>query len=530
MAAETHLRHLRGGTIIDGTGGSAFPSDVLIRDQRIEAVGTFDSPPDAEVIEASGCYVTPGFIDIHSHSDFTLLADPRAVSSVTQGVTLEVVGNCGWGCAVIGDRATAPEVIYGFRRSPAIHWSDTAGYLEALDHAGPAVNVAVLVPNGQLRLATVGMEARAATDDERARMKTMLRDCLEQGAFGYSTGLEYASENGAPEDEIADLCRVVADAGGIYATHTRNRDEAAVEAVGEAIRTAEQAGVRLQISHITPRRGLEDTAKAIELVDRARTRGSDVAFDMHTRLFGTTYLKVLLPMWAFGGGAKELVRRLSDPDARARMKQHRNPISSVEDWSRVVLLDNPAFPQFSRRSLADIGAEIGISPLDSAYDILRAEADAGQILRQMVILHTYDEETLAFTYSHACCGVGSDATALAPDGPLAGSAFHGAYTWASWFYRRMVRETGRFTPEEGIRKLSALAAERMGLSGRGVIRKGAYADVAIFEPDRFGETGTTFEPSKVAVGMRHVLVNGVVTLKDGALTGRSGGMVLRHRA
>lgn len=519
---------LKGGTVIDGTGAPRRPADVLVEGERIVAVGARLTPSEADVLDAAGCFVTPGFIDIHSHSDFTLLADPRAVSSITQGVTLEVIGNCGWGCALVGNPTMGREVIYGYRPEPPISWSTTAGYLDALAACRPAVNVITLVPNGQLRLSAVGLEQRPASADERAVMRRLLQRCLDEGAAGFSTGLEYPSESGATEEEVTELCRIVARCGGIYATHTRNRDAKAVEAVAEAIRSAAHAGVRLQISHITPRGGMADTAQAIELVDAARRLDQDVAFDMHTRLFGTTYLKVLLPLWAVEGSPADVAKRLAEPTACERIRQYReNPIAALRDWSRVVLLDNPGRPELSRRSLEGIADEWGMPPFECALEILRSEAECGQLRRQMVILHTYSEDLLGFTYEHPHCTVGSDATALAPDGPLAGSAFHGAYTWAAWFYRRMIRETGRFTPEEGIRKLSGASAERLGLAGRGTLAVGQIADLAVFDPESFADTGTTFEPSQVAAGMRHVLVNGSPTVRDGRLTGARSGTVLR---
>ncbi len=516
---------VEGGSVLDGSGAPPFAADIGVLDGRVVEIGNLSDATRETTLDARGLSVSPGFIDIHSHSDFTLLVDPRAVSSVTQGVTLEVVGNCGFGCAPIADPALAREAIYGFREDQPISWRSVEGYFDRLAAVRPAVNVIALVPNGQLRLATVGLEPRPARREERERMRSLLRTGLEQGAFGFSTGLEYASEADATEEEVAALCREVARADGIYATHTRDRDAGAVGAVAEAIRTAETAGARLQVSHITPRGGWRDAERAIELVDKARDRGLDVAFDMHTRLFGTTYLKAVLPAWAMAGGRDALAGRLRSRSDRARMKWDRNLIASLGDWDRVVLLDNPALPEFQRRSVGEIARASGCEPLDAVYDVLLREID--HLHRQMVILHCYTEDDLRSTYSHDVCTVASDATALAPDGPLAGSTFHGAYSWAAWFYRRMVRETETFSPAEGVRKLSGLPAERLGLSDRGRIRKGACADIAVFEAEAFGETGTTFEPNRISAGMRHVLVNGVVSLRDGQLTGARGGEVLR---
>ena len=516
---------IRGGEVVDGSGGHPFEADLGIADGRIAAVGRLPPMEEVDSIDATGLTVAPGFIDIHSHSDFTLLVDPRAVSAITQGVTLEVIGNCGHGCAPIVDPRVAREVIYGFREDVPITWRSMGGYLDRLAESRPAVNVMALVPMGQLRLATVGLEPRPANGDEQRDMKRLLRQGLEEGAFGYSTGLEYATETGATEDEVTELCREVAEVGGLYATHTRNRDAGAVEAVAEAVRTAERAGARLQVSHITPRGGRQDAERAIALVDAARDRGLDVAYDMHTRVFGTTYLKAVLPSWALEGGTAAVANRLRDPVERSRMKSHRNLITALGDWDRVVLLDNPALPELSRRSIGEIAREAGREPLESVYDILLAEVE--QIHRPMVILHCYSEDDLRSTYQHPACTVGSDATSLAADGPLAGSVFHGAYTWAAWFYRRMVRETRTFSKAEGIRKLTGLPAERLGLGDRGRIREGAAADLAVFDGSTFGETGTTFEPNTTANGMRHVLVNGVVTFRSGRMTGERAGAVLR---
>ena len=523
---------VRNATLIDGTGSPARRCELLIKDGRVAAMVSPADMPGADLrasheIDAAGLLVTPGFIDIHSHSDYTLLVDPRALSQISQGVTLEVIGNCGWGCQPISNAALSQEIIYGFDKSVDLSWRTTDDYLNRLAESKPAVNVATLVPNGQLRMATVGVADRPATTDEQSRMSTLLAEGLEAGAFGYSTGLEYATERNASEAEVAELCRVCAKSGGLYATHTRNRDEAAVEAIAEAIRTARVGNVRLQISHLTPRRGRDDLEKSMDLVDAARREGQDVSFDMHTRLFGTVALKVLLPQWAFEGGKAALAARLKDPSVRQRMKSHRNLISSLADWDRVVLLECKSRPEFSRRSLGDIAAQSGEEPLDVAYDLLLAEIEHIES-RPMVILLSYSEELLSRTYQHPHCMVGSDATALCPDGPLAQATFHGSYTWASWFYRRMVRETGTFTAEEAIHKITGMPAAVLGLKDRGVIRAGAWADLAIFDPKTFGETGTTFEPNQLAIGMKHVIVNGEIGMRDGRITGKRTGQVLRR--
>jgi N-acyl-D-amino-acid deacylase len=509
---------IRGGTVYDGTGAAGREADVLLEDGRIAAIGRIDA--EADELDARGLAVAPGFVDIHSHSDYTLLVDPRAVSAIHQGVTTEVVGNCGFGCFPIRDPATARRAIYGYSDALPVTWSSAGEYFEALDAAKPAVNVLSLVPNGQLRLATMGLADRPADARELAEMQALLAESLDAGAWGYSTGLEYAQEQAAPEEELTALARNAP----FYATHTRRRDDGAADAVAEAIRTGRDAQTRLQISHLVPRNGAMEGRRCLELVEAARDAGQDVAFDMHTRTFGLTNLYAALPAWALA--ADDLAGLLRDPAQRDRMRPHRSILSAGGDWSRVVLLDSEIWPDYGRRSLAEIAAERGQEPLDAVYDLLLGGVD--ELHRLMVIIHAYSEEQQREAFAHPLCVPGSDATTLAPDGRLAGSFFHGAYTWAAWFWRFMVRDERLLSPAEAIHRLTAQPAERIGLADRGVLREGARADVVVFDPDRFGERGTVFEPNVLAEGMRHVFVNGVPTLRDGEPTGKRGGMVVRR--
>jgi N-acyl-D-aspartate/D-glutamate deacylase len=527
---------ITGGAILDGSGAPEFRADVAIQDGRVAALipaGQIDpQSADAPVLDASGLLVAPGFIDIHSHSDFTLLSDPRAVSSIAQGVTLEVVGNCGHGCAPIGDPALAAANIYGYQAGAPLDWRTVAGYLERLEQARPAVNVLTLVPNGCLRLAVAGLVDRPATPDELAQMQRLLTQGMDEGAFGYSTGLEYGPERACPEHEIAALCHVAAAGGGLYATHTRNRAGQPADAIAEAIRASAASGAPLQISHIgVVARLSQDSGSAVEQalaqVAQARRDGLDVTFDMHTRLFGTTNLSAALPPWALEGEQSAVAARLRDPAARREMKGYGSIITALArgDWSRIVLFDSRARPELARRSIAEICADRGGDPLDAIYDILLDEID--DLHAPMIIAFSYREQDMRMILAQPDCMVGSDATALAPDGPLAGMSFHGAYTWAAWFFRHFVRDTRAISAAEAVRRLTSLPAGRLGLRDRGVVRAGARADLAIFDPASFAEQGTTFAPNQVAVGMRHVLVNGVATLRDGALTGARGGQVLR---
>jgi N-acyl-D-aspartate/D-glutamate deacylase len=495
-------------------------------------VGIVEASENASTLDVEGLVVTPGFIDVHSHSDFTLVVDPRAVSSVTQGVTLEIVGNCGHGCAPIGDAELARTNIYGCSTEHEIGWQTMAEYLDRIEEGSPAVNVVSLVPNGNLRLAVAGMVDRPSTTDELKEMKKLLTQSLEEGAFGFSTGLEYGPERACSEEEVIELCRVAAEAGGFYATHTRNRSGEARETIEEAIRAGRSADIPLQISHISVVARLAESGRwaveqAIDQVDRARKEGLDVTFDMHTRLFGTTHLSAALPPWALEGDKAEIAARLRSSEERERMKDYQSIITALarDDWSRIVIFESKAQPELSRKSIAEVSESTGRDPLDAIYDALLSEIDDLHSL--MVIAYAYNQEDNRIVFEHPFCMVGSDATALATDGPLCHQSFHGAFTWASWYFRHFVRDTKTLTLEEAVRRLTSLPAERAGLTDRGVIRPGACADLAVFDPAVFEERGTTFEPNQTATGMTHVIVNGVLTLEDGVMTGKRGGQVLR---
>jgi N-acyl-D-amino-acid deacylase len=516
---------IRNGTVVDGTGREETTADVAIADGVVVACGAVGRV-DCRELDASGLYVAPGFIDVHSHSDHTLLADPRAVSALHQGVTLEVVGNCGHGCFPIRDPELATKAIYGYTNGARLDWQSAAEYFDRLEQARPAVNVISLVPNGQLRLSTVGLAERGATGDELRRMTALLEQALADGAWGLSTGLEYAVEAGAGEDEVEALCRSVAAAGGLYATHTRHRDDGAAEAVEEAIRVAERTGIRLQVSHLVPRSGPAESTRCIEVIEEARERGVDVAFDMHTRTFGFTHLYSALPATALAASRDELEAMLRSADARAEIKSYRSILSAGGDWSRVMLFDNRIWPEYARRDLAAIAAERGQEPIDAICDLLLAAVDDMHAL--MVIIDCYDEAQQRQAFAHPLCMPASDATTLAPDGPLAGATFHGAYTWAAWFYRFMVREHRLLSPAEAVFRLTGLPAGRLGLADRGVLRPGARADVVVFDADEYGERGTTFDPNRLAAGVVHVVVNGAPALKDGEVSGERAGQVIRR--
>jgi N-acyl-D-amino-acid deacylase len=523
---------IAGGWIVDGTGRPSFRADLSIHDGKIADVGLIGNVEGVPMLHADGLVIAPGFIDVHSHSDFTLAVDPRAVSAIAQGVTLEVVGNCGHGCAPLADLSIAKSNLYGYLSGYDFSWKTVSEYLDHLESRMPAVNIAALVPNGCLRLCVAGLVDRPSNSDELRQMKRLLEQGLEEGAFGYSTGLEYGIEKDCSEREIVELCAITRQAGKFYATHTRNRQGEAEESIAEAIRAATGSGVSTQISHISSVARLASSSRgaieqALEQVVQARKKGLDVHFDMHTRRFGTTNLSSVLPPWALEGGRSAIAKRIKDPSIRKEMTTFPSVVSSLAhgDWKRIVVYKSKIQPEISGQSIAEISEKRGTKPYDTIYDILLAEIDDLHSL--MILGFAYSPEDLDFILERPDCMVGSDAIALATDGPLRDESFHGAYSWAPWFLRYFVREKKALSLEEGIRRLTSLSASRIGIKDRGVIRTGAWADLAIFDPATFREKATTFEPNQLATGMRHVLVNGVVTLRDGERTGDHGGHALR---
>ena len=389
--------------------------------------------------------------------------------------------------------------------------------------------MASLVPNGNLRIAVTGFDERPASPDEINQMTRLLEEGLEAGAFGYSTGLESAWERMASHREIVDLCRVTARYDAMYACHTRNKEIEAVEAVEETVQVARDSGVRCQVSHIIPRRGGPPDARerAISAVETAHDDDLDVAFDAHTRLHGITNLSMALPSSFMDKSTTERRALLSDDTFRRQVKKYPSLISSfaLGGWENVYLFKSAAAPEAVGKSIADLSHH-GTDGWDTVIDILAREAD--HIEYPMVLCHSYTEDELRDTFLHPLCTIGSDATALGVDGPLAGTDFLGAYTWASWFFNRFVTQTKQFALEQAVEKLTSRPAERMGLADRGRLAEGMKADVAIFNPAEFRETGTLDSPSKLAVGMEHVIVNGQPVLRDGVMTGLRSGRPLRY--
>jgi N-acyl-D-amino-acid deacylase len=521
---------IRGGVVVDGTGAPGREADVFVADGRISAVEARAARRARRVIDARGHVVAPGFIDIHTHSDFTLPLNPLAEGKVRQGVTTEVVGNCGFSAAPALPGTAAMLREYLAASAPWLPFRD-ASFAEYLDGFPPvSVNTVMQVGHHTLRLMTVGMEARAATPDELGRMERLLEEALQAGAIGLSSGLFTAPGCHAGPDEIHALARVLARHGGRYASHIRDEANQVRAAVREAIAVAEATGIHVQIAHLKLS-GTDNWGGAADLlaeIAAARGRGLPIDCDQYPYDTATNPLRNLLPTWVQEGGVPRMLERLADPAVRRRLgeaiaRDGLNNFGAIPSWDAVRVAVSPHRPDDAGRTLGEIARGRGIDGLEAVCDFLiddrghtrilvtsMAEADVDAITRTPWVL------------------VGSDANALAPYGVTGqGKPHPRSYGTFARVLGRGVRERRLLSLPEAVFKMTAGSAAAVGLTDRGVLRAGAWADIAVFDPDTIADRATYDDPHRYAVGVSTVVVNGTVVIDGGDHTGALPGKVLR---
>jgi N-acyl-D-amino-acid deacylase len=521
---------IKGGRVIDGAGNPWFEADVGVRDGRIAAVGRVDEPA-ARAIDADSLAVCPGFIDMHTHSDVQLLANPAHEPKVHQGVTLDVIGQDGLSYAPVNDETLAAlrGQLAGWNDDPPGFdwgWRTIGEYLDRLDR-GIAVNAAYLVPHGSVRMMVMGLDDRPPTHAELTQMKQLVREGLDQGAVGLSTGLTYAPGMYASDDELVELCSVMRETGGYYTPHHRNYGSAALEGYRDCIEIARQAGVPLHYAHA--HLGFPvNKGKAPELlamIDRARAQGIDVTLDTYPYLAGSTYLHAYLPGWVASGGPEATTARLRDPQLRERIREemeeqgcdgaHGVPI----DWAAHVVsgVHRPVNGRWVGKSVAEGAAEAGKRPIDFYCDLCADES-----LGASVVSHIGNEENVRLIMQHPVHMAGSD-------GILVGERPH-PRSWGTFprYLGVYVRELGVLGWEQAIRKMTSLPAQRLGLLDRGLVRPGMAADLVCFDPLTVSDTATYEEPRQIPVGIPYVAVNGRLVVDEGRHTGDLPGRALRR--
>ncbi|MGE0799742.1 MAG: amidohydrolase family protein [Lautropia sp.] len=522
---------LRNGTVYDGTGVPGSVCDVGVRDDRIADVGALGD--DAErIIDCTGLAVTPGFIDIHTHSDATLMADADGYSLLMQGVTTEIIGNCGFSCAPCLQQELLEKFMVGRLPGQSFSWTGFGDYLDRLQQNQPGLNVGAYVGHNTVRLNILGSTPRVAGEEEVRHMADAIRQALDEGAIGVSSGLEYNPGFHSDLRELVGIAEVAAEFDAVYASHVRNRDWQYEMGVGEALATARIAGARLQLSHLVPKVGAPPHASEhiLEMIDWTRRLGIDVGYDVIPHEWGPTFLYTVLPKWAYEGGPAAMVRRLSDPATRERLKVNPLPqwkLVGQKRWSELVLTRSQANPDLVGLDFAEIGRIRAIDPHDAIFDILLEEGE--HMVDATWVGKISPDRDIRLLLSQPDCAVISDAITLNDDGPTKDIRFAPTgFGWTARFLGHYVREEGMMALPEGIRRLTSLPARRMRLDRRGELRNGWFADLVVFDPQAIRDNTTLQDMRATPSGLVHVFVNGRAAVEQGRRTAARAGQVVRR--
>ncbi|MBC8263658.1 MAG: D-aminoacylase [Anaerolineales bacterium] len=520
---------IQNGLVVDGSGTPRYRADVAIEGDHIVEVGQLKGAEAEEVIDASGCVVTPGFVDMHSHADFTLPIGPTADSLVHQGITTAVIGQCGASPAPLLAE-TRGQVLAMMesedRPLPWDKWSTFSSYLDYLRQIGLSVNAVPLVGQGMARSAVMAFSAKPANEEEIVRMQAEVIKAMDEGAIGVSTGLIYPPGSYASTEELIAVTRPAGEQGGFYFSHVRNEGDTLLEAVAEAIRIGRETGAAVQISHFKAagRENWHKSALALELIDQARAEGLDVTADMYPYLAGGTGLVATLPEWAQEGGKEAIAKRLTDPQTRQKMTADMKSTGffRIAEWDKVLISGSPKRRDYEGRSIADLAAETDKSPHDWIFDaLLETEGHISMILFMM------SEDNREEELRHPAMMIGTDASGLATEGPLSkGTPHPRSYGTFPRVLGHYVREQGVISLEEAIWKMSGFPAHKLRWPDRGLVKKSYKADLVILNPDTVTDRATYEAPHQYPVGIPHVIVNGKLVIHNSTHTRARPGNVL----
>ena len=528
---------IRNGRIIDGSGNPWYSADIAIQGERIAAIGKLDKAGARRVIDASGLVVAPGFIDMLGQSEISLLVDNRAISKLSQGITTEITGEGGSVAPQDGLTldALAPSIEpYHLK----VDWTDLDGYFRRLEANGTPINLGTYVGAAQVREAILGDINRAPTPDELEKMKALVAQTMQQGAFGISTALIYPPGHYAKTEELIELAKVAAQYGGIYATHMRSEGQSEISAIQEVLRIGREARLPVEIFHlkVSGKTRAGGMTKVVEMIQNARDAGQDVSADMYPYLAGATALASALPPWVANGGLNKLLELLKDPATRARIKAEM--ASDHPDWENLYFdsggasgvmvssVVNHELKPFTGKTIAEIAATEKKDPLEALFDFVLA--DKGQTGALYFIA---SEQDLQLGLKQPWTSIGLDANEMPLDGLLFEPHAH-PRTFGSMprFLGHYARDLKLMSLEQGIRKITSLPAQREHLLNRGLLKEGFFADVTIFDPISIMDKATYTEPAKLSVGVKYVFVNGQLEFEDGKMTGAMAGKALRSNS
>jgi N-acyl-D-amino-acid deacylase len=523
---------IRGGTVYDGLGNPGIEADVAIRGERIVGIGKrLNANKAGRILDAQGLAVSPGFIDMHTHTGVHLIANPLAESHIRQGITTEISGNCGSSpFPIVDSRITEVKENLEEQYQLELTWRDMEGFFQRLEEKGIALNYATFVGHGVIRGKVVGYEDQSATPDQISEMQRLIEAHMHAGAWGLSTGLEYTPSSFADTAEIIQLCHKVAELGGIHSTHMRNEDNNVLEAIDETIQIARETGVSTQISHLKMAlpANWHKIDEALARIEEADKEGIRILADRYPYIAAATGLSTFFPEWARAGSTEDFIQRLKDPSLDLQFRSHlKKAEEEIGSWknvriSAVVTERNKAYEGMDINAGADMA---GKQPYEFMRDIIIEEKNQVGMVKFVM-----NEDNLKRILAHPLLTVGSDGNAVATYGVLGTGKPHPRYYGTfPRFLGKYVREEKILTWPQAIQKITSLTAQKLGFQDRGQISPGYYADLVLFDPKTIIDRATFDDPHQYPDGIQTVIVNGAVGLHLGESTGELSGKILKKR-
>lgn len=527
---------LKNGFIVDGSGNPWYKADIEVKNGRIFRVDKLHNVEASRVIDVNGLVIAPGFIDVHSHSDWSVIVNPLSESKIRQGITTECIGNCGASAAPLDKEklGLTKKELGPIASEITWDWLTFDEYLRKLEKQGSSVNIVFLVGHGTIRVAVMGYENQAPSQDEMECMKNLVVEAMDAGAIGMSTGLIYPPGCYAETNELIELAKVVSEKGGFYASHIRGESQTLVQAVKEAIEIGERANIPVEISHHKAAGKVVwgKVKETLKMIQQARLKGLDVTCDVYPYVAGSTSFSSILPNWMHEGGIDETIKRLKDPNLRRKLKEEMKKKSSLGEnlvsdvgWDSIRISFSEKHPDYEGKTLLKIAELRNTNPFDAAFDLIIEDyGTTGMIIFSM---NEGDVETVI---GNSVSMIGTDASSRAPYGFLSrGKPHPRSYGTCPRVLKTYCRESGVLRLEEAVRKMTSLPAQRLGLTDRGLLLKGMWADIVIFDKDVVADVATFDNPHQYPKGIEYVIVNGVVSIEKGEHTKALAGKTLRKK-